>query len=136
MTDVPALIARLQDELELAGPAALSSNVADHYDRGVGALMRSGDLQVLPELLKLARDPRPVRRELPPYLPLDGGYGKTFGPVTVGEKARFALSKLLPAPLLREALAQGPTWFEANKLKLQWDEKARQFRPRAARKAP
>jgi hypothetical protein len=136
MADLRAIVARLAEEDELAGPAALSSNVADHYDRNVGALMRAGELAVLPELLKLARDPRPVRRQAPPHLPLDGGYGKTFGPVTVGDKARFALSRVLPAPLLRDALAQGPAWFEANKLKLQWDEHARQFKPRAARKAP
>jgi hypothetical protein len=136
VTDLKAILARLQDEDELAGPAGLSSNVADHYDRQVGAILRAGDPAVLPELLKLARDARPVRRIAPPHLPLDGGYGKTFGPITVGDKARYALSRLLPAPLLREALAQGPAWFEANKLKLQWDEKARQFKPRVARKAP
>lgn len=129
-TDLRTLLGQLPQEVELAGPAALSSNVAHHYDRNAGALMLVGDPAVLPELLKLARDPRPVRRQAAPNLPLDGGYGKTYGPVTVGDKARFVLTRLLPAPLLREALAQGPAWFEANKRRLQWDAKARQFKPR------
>lgn len=126
--DVDALLARLHEEDELAGPAAVASNVAYHYDRVAGQLMRSGDPRVLAELFKRLRDDTPVTRAVPPFLPIHGGYGKTFGPITVGDKARFMIGKLLPPEVAKEALAKGANWLTLNRTRLRWDPEARRYR--------
>ena len=126
--DIAAWVAGLVEEDELAGPAAVASNVAAHYDRVAGLLMRCGDVRALTALVGLVSDERPVCRMAAPSLPLNGGYGKTFGLVTVGEKARFILARMLPPQVLREALKKGPTWVEARSSRLHWDELTQCFR--------
>ena len=128
--ELEGLLARLALEDELAGPAALMSNVAYHYDRTAGLLMLGDCLEALEALLGLLADPRPVCRREPPFLPIDGGYGHPFGPITVGNKARFILEKLLSPEALREATLKGPGWVDANRTRLKWDPDARRWQRR------
>lgn len=115
------LVERLHEEHEIAPPAAMLSDASGHYDREVAQLVAARDKAVIPALLARAGEAREVMRAAPPHLPVDGGYGKLFGRVTVGDKARFALAKLLGDKVAAEAVAAGPAWWQANGAKLAWD---------------
>jgi hypothetical protein len=121
------LIARLPYEDELAGPAAAASNVAFQYDCVAGALLQCGDLRAVRALIGLLQDDRSVCHKAPPFLPLQGGYGKTFGPITVGDKAQFILGGLLGPELAKEASLKGLSWFEQLAMRLRWDAAERRF---------
>lgn len=120
------LVERLDQEHEIAPPAAMLSDCSGHYDREVAQLVGARDKAVLPALLARAADAREVVSAIPPHLPVDGGYGKLFGRVTVGEKARFALTRLL-GPLAAEAIAAGPAWYKAHGAALRWDARQNRF---------
>lgn len=121
------LFDQLAEEHELAPPALLASNVAGHFDRPMARLLTCGDPAVLALALARLADETLVRRAEPPYAPLEGGYGKTFGPITVADKARFLLTQLLPEPAARAAIAEGPAWWDRHGRALRWDARARRF---------
>lgn len=123
--DRRALLEGLAVEQALALPAATASNVADHYDRAMAALLASGDPEVLTWAIAHAHDATPVRGADPPHDPVEGGYGKVFGPLTVGDKARFLLGRWLGASRAAEAIAAGPAWAETKPLR--WDARASRF---------
>jgi hypothetical protein len=122
-----AVVERLHEEFEVAPPAAMLSDARGHYDREVGQLLAAKDKAVIPALLARAGDRREVVKAQPPHLPVEGGYGKAWGRVTVGDKARFALARLLGEALAAEAVAGGPAWWQANGAKLRWDARRGHF---------
>lgn len=125
--DLLAVVAGLHEEHEIAPPAAMLSDAAGHYDREVARLLAARDKAVIPALLAKAGDAREVLKARAPHLPVEGGYGKPWGRVTVGDKARFALGKLLGDALAKEAIAGGPGWWQAHGAALKYDPKARRF---------
>lgn len=122
--DLLAVVANLHEEHEIAPPAAMLSDATGHYDREVARLLASKDKAVVQALLARAGDPREVVRARPPHLPVEGGYGKTWGRVTVADKARFALGKLLGGALAAEAVAGGAAWWQAHGAALRWDARS------------
>ena len=110
----------LAHEHELAPGAATASDVADHYDRVAAVALASGDPAVLAWALAHAGDMSLVRRAAPPHTTLEGGYGRSFGPVTVGDKARWLIGRLLPPELAASAIAEGPAWLERSGARLRW----------------
>lgn len=125
--DLLAIVAQLQEEHEVAPPAAMLSDARGHYDREVARLLASRDKAIVQALLARAHDPREVLRARPPHLPLEGGYGKTWGRVTVADKARFTLARLLGERLAAEAISGGGGWWQANGAGLRWDAGASRF---------
>ncbi|MFP5503363.1 MAG: hypothetical protein ACLGIN_12815 [Candidatus Sericytochromatia bacterium] len=117
----------MADEHELAPGAATASDVADHYDRVVAAALASGDRDALAWALAHTGDTRLVRRAAPPHGTLEGGYGRSFGPVTVGDKARWLIGRLLPPALAAEAIAEGPAWLDRFGDLLRWQAAERRF---------
>lgn len=112
MTEAPALeqlLQRLEVEEAPDPRCLLSSNAALHHDRAIGAFLDACSPEALALLLSRAKDPTPVHRPGLPGPPVLGGYGKAVGPVTVADKVRFAVQRLLGA-LAEEALAEGPAW--------------------------
>ena len=125
--DLLGVVARLHEEHEIAPPAAMLSDAAGHYDRELARLLGSRDKAVLQALLLRVDDPREVLKARAPHLPVEGGYGKPWGRVTVGDKARFALGKLLGEALAAEAIAGGAAWWRAHGAALKYDPKASRF---------
>ena len=121
------LVERLDQEHEIAPPAAMLSDASGHYDREVAQLVGARDKAVLPALIARACDSHEVVSARSPHLPVNGGYDKLFGRVTVGDKARFVLTRLLGAQLAGEAIAQGPAWYQANGSALRWDVRHGRF---------
>lgn len=122
-----AIVAQLHEEHEIAPPAAMLSDASAHYDREVARLLASRDKAVVQALLARAGDTREVLKAAPPHLPVEGGYGKTWGRVTVGDKARFALGRLLGEALAREAIAGGAGWWQAHGAALSWHPRLARF---------
>ncbi len=125
--DLLAIVAQLHEEHEIAPPAAMLSDASAHYDREVARLVASRDKAVIQALLARANDTREVLKAIPPYLPVEGGYGKLWGRVTVGDKARFALGRLLGDRLAGEAIAGGAGWWQAHGAALKWDPRISRF---------
>lgn len=121
------LVERLDHEHEIAPPAAMLSDASGHYDREVAQLVGARDKGILPALLARAGEAREVVSATPPHFPVDGGYGKLFGRVTVGEKARFALKLMLGEQMALEAIAAGPAWFRTHGATLRWDARQGRF---------
>ncbi|MNS04802.1 hypothetical protein D3C72_361890 [compost metagenome] len=119
------LLDRLKLEGELAPAAALAADAAEQYDRTMATLLASGDPAVVAEAIALADDQTPVRQSAPPHDTLEGGYGRHFGSVTVGDKARFLLTRVLGPERADEAIAHGPDWLQGRSLR--WDARARRF---------
>ena len=105
-SELKARFERLAEEQELAISAATASNAADQYDANVEHLLRCGDPAVVAEALKRVDDATVVRRAGSPE-PVEGGYGKAFGAVTVGDKARFLVLSLLGPTRGARAIAEG-----------------------------
>lgn len=120
-----SILGRLAEEQELAPPAMTASNVADHYDRPMAALLATGDAEVLTWAIAHAHDATPVRAARPPHDPVEGGYGKVYGPLTVGDKARFLITRWLGPKRADEAIAAGPAWVDRQPLR--WDARAQRF---------
>lgn len=128
-SDRRVLFDRLAEEHELAPGASAASNVADHYDRNVAQLLSCGDAGIVAEAIARLNDPTPVRRASPPHDRVEGGYGRTFGLVTVGDKARFVLEHVLPPELATSALADGAAaWWRREGGRLRWDSASGHFR--------
>lgn len=127
VSELLALASRLHEEEEIAPPAALMSNVAAHYDRRVAKLIFAKERRVIAAVLPLLADTRAVRKLAPPHHAVEGGYGKTFGAITVADKARFVLEKLLGAQLAAEAAAAGPPWYQVKGQALNWDDGLKRF---------
>lgn len=121
-----ALFARLRHEEALAPGAALDSDAANHYDVTMAQLLASGDPQVVAEALAWVEDDTVVLGASAPHEPLEGGYGRHFGAVTLGDKARFLLARVLGEARAAEAIAQGPAWCEGRELN--WQPALKQFR--------
>jgi hypothetical protein len=119
------LLDRMSREHPLAPPAMTASNVADHYDVTMAALLPTGEREVLAWALTHAGDLTPVLDAKAPHDKIEGGYGKAFGHVTVGDKARFLLVRWLGEQLAREAMAQGAAWLDGRPLR--WDARAGKF---------
>lgn len=125
--DLLAVVAGLHEEHEIAPPAAMLSDAAGHYDREVARLLGARDKAVVEALLAKAHDAREVLRARAPHLPVEGGYGKPWGRVTVGDKARFALGRLLGEALAQEAVAGGAGWWQAHGAALKYDTRLSRF---------
>lgn len=125
--DLLAVVAKLHEEHEIAPPAAMLSDASAHYDREMARLLASRDKAVVQALLRRAGDTREVLKSTPPYLPVEGGYGKLWGRLTVGDKARFALRRLLGDGLAAEAIAGGAAWWQAHGATLKWDPRLTRF---------
>jgi hypothetical protein len=120
------LLDRLRVEDALAPGAALASDAADQFDVTMAKLLTCGDPAVVAEALALVDDATPVLAARAPHDPLEGGYGRHFGTVTVGDKARFLLGRVLGAERAAEAIALGPAWLQGKALR--WDTASRCFR--------
>ena len=119
------LLDRLAEEHALAPPAMTASNVADQYDTPMALLLATGDREVLRWAIAHADDPTPVRTARPPHDQVEGGYGKMFGPLTVGDKARFLLTRWLGRKRAAAAIAAGPAWVDGQALR--WDARSARF---------
>lgn len=112
MTEAPALeslLERLEIEEAPDPRCLLSSNAAHHHDRAIGAFLDACSPEALALLLERAGDPTPVHRPGLPGPPVLGGYGKALGHITVADKVRFAVQRLL-GERAEEALKEGPAW--------------------------
>jgi hypothetical protein len=119
------LLDRLKLEGDIAPGAALAADAAEQYDRTMATLLASGDPAVVAEAIALVDDPTLVRQAAPPHDTLEGGYGRHFGAVTLGDKARFLLMGVLGPERAAEAIAQGPAWLQGRSLR--WDARSRRF---------
>lgn len=117
---------RLRHEEALAPGAALAADAADQFDVTMAALLAAGDPAVVAEALARVDDDTLVLNATAPHEPLEGGYGRHFGAVTVGDKAKFLLVRLLGEARAAEAIAQGPAWCQGRALR--WQADRRQFR--------
>jgi hypothetical protein len=120
------LFERLRLEAPLAPGAALAADAADQFDVNMATLLTAGDPAVVAEALARVNDDTLVLGAAPPHEPIEGGYGRHFGAVTVGDKAKFLLNRLLGEARSAEAIAQGPAWCEGRVLR--WQPERRQFR--------
>ena len=124
-SELQVLMDRLRQEGELAAGAALASDAADQYDRTMARLLACGDPAVVRQALMLLDDATPVQRMAPPHEPLEGGYGRHFGVVTVADKATFLLKRVLGPARAAEAIAQGPAWCQGRVLR--WNAASKRF---------
>jgi hypothetical protein len=120
------LFERLRLEEALAPGAALEADAAEQFDLNMATLLTAGDPAVVAEALARVNDDTLVLGATPPHEPLEGGYGRHFGAVTVGDKAKFLLRRVLGEARAAEAIAQGPAWCEGRALR--WLPERRRFR--------
>jgi hypothetical protein len=124
-SELQVLMDRLRLEDELAAGAAVASDAAAQFDRNMARLLTCGDPAVVAAALARLDDETPVQQAQPPHDPLEGGYGRHFGQVTVGDKARFLLKRVLGREWAEAAIAQGPAWCQGRPLR--WDAKQGRF---------
>ena len=117
---------RLRSEEALSPGSALAADAAEQFDVTMAELLTCGDPAVVAEALAWVHDGTLVLRAAPPHDTLEGGYGRHFGAVTVGDKARFLLTRVLGPERAVEAIAQGPGWCAGRTL--DWDAGRGRFR--------